>query len=479
MGGWNLIYNVHYEVASLIFTLCLAAYVGLQYNLKTERNKQFYIMVWIVIAATLFDVITAITNGNTDKVPLSVNTILNTIYFWIDGILAYQFVNYSATFIGFSEGRKKRTKVATTIAIVLYTVLLIINIFAEFIFSFRDNVYQHEKLYALIYIVPYSLFLTAWAIMLVGCFKKGFKEKVSAVLYILFSMTGMVLQLAFFPTVLLNLFTIALSTVIVLFFLESNDYVAMSKMLEENIEMNETTSLALETKNRFLMNISDNIATPIKEVIDRVETIASKDSEAELYKTEVEDIAELCVGILKKMDEAVEYTALEIDKVKLLEEKYKVQHLIDTSVMGISRTAREKGIEIDVQIVDVSEELIGDRARITQVLSKLLDNAVRYTNEGKITVRVLSSVVNSEEVILTISVEDTGIGIEPEQQEMMFKAFERGSQSRVLTGAGIGLGLAYAKNMTEHMGGKIGMYSKVGEGTLVYMEIPQKRERTR
>ena len=149
--------------------------------------------------------------------------------------------------------------------------------------------------------------------------------------------------------------------------------------------------------------------------------------------------------------------------------------MIDTALMSIKAGAREKGIDIDVQFIDVPDMLIGDRARITQVLNKILANAIEYTEEGCITIRVNSDNISSKEVWLVISVEDTGIGIEEEQQERIFQAFEKAGDRQIGTNSGLGLGLTFAKEVTERMGGKIGLYSKIGEGTLVYMELPQKR----
>lgn len=468
MGTINFIYNVNYEVASILFMLCLAAYVGLQYNLKTNRNKQFYIMVWIVIIASIFDVVTAITNGNTDKVPLWINLLLNSVYFWLDGILAYQFVNYAATFIGLKPSRSKRLRVLSQVLIFIYTLLLLVNSFTNIIFSFNDGVYQHEALYFLIYFVPYMLFVIAWIMVLIGSFKMGTREKLSSIIYVIFSMSGVVLQIVFFPTVLLTLFTISLASVIVLFFLESNDYVEMSKMLEQNIKMNEATGIALDTKNRFLQNINDNVASPIKRIIDHTEAIAKDIGETD----DIKAITEICVSVLTKMDDAVEYSALEISEMEIFHREYEVRKMVDTFIMRVRDKIEEKGLKVELQVMDVPETLWGDRTKITQIVHKILTNAVQYTDEGTITVRVLTSDINKDEVMLTISVEDTGCGIPKEKQDTIFYAFERAGEGAT---NGLGLGLTFAKLMTEHLGGNIGVYSEEGKGTLVYIEVPQRK----
>ena len=146
MGEWKLLYNVQYEVSSIIFMLCMAAYVGIQYNLKSDRNKQFYIMVWIIIFATFFDIITAFYVSNVDKIPLEINIMLNTLYFWLDGLLGYQFSCYSASFSGVSAKMTRIYKRIAFVGLIAYSLLLTVNAFTGLIFSFRDGVYQHESL---------------------------------------------------------------------------------------------------------------------------------------------------------------------------------------------------------------------------------------------------------------------------------------------------------------------------------------------
>lgn len=475
VGNWNLIYNIQYEVSSIIFMLCMAAYVGIQYNLKSDRNKQFYIMVWIIILATVFDIITAFSVSNVDKIPVEINIMLNTLYFWLDGLLVYQFSCYSASFSGVSAKMTRIYKRIAFVGLIAYTLLLTVNAFTGLIFSFRDGVYQHESLYYLIYIVPYSLFVVGWMIMLFASKRKSLADRISIFLYIGLCIMGLVLQVVFFPTILLTLFTISIATVIILFFLESDDYVEMSKTLAENIELNKTTTIALETKNRFLQNMNDNMSTPIKRIIDYIEVANCGDETVTVSREDLDMVTDLCVSVLRKMDDAIEYSSLEISQFEILENEYCVKNMIDTALMSIKAIARKKEIDIDVQYIDVPEKLIGDRARITQVLNKLLVNAVEYTEEGSITVRINSDRISSKEVWLVISVEDTGIGIEEQQQERIFQAFEKAGDRHIGTNSGLGLGLTFAKELTERMGGKIGLYSKIGEGTLVYMELPQKR----
>ena len=475
MGKWNLLYNVQYEVSSIIFMLCMAAYVGIQYNLKSDRNKQFYIMVWIIIFATFFDIITAFSVSNVDKIPLEINIMLNTLYFWLDGLLGYQFSCYSASFSGVSAKMTRIYKRVAFVGLIAYSLLLTVNAFTGLIFSFRDGVYQHESLYYLIYIVPYSLFVVGWMVMLFASKRKSFADRISIFIYIGLSLTGLILQVVFFPKILLTLFTISIATVVILFFLESDDYVEMSKTLEKNIELNKTTSIALETKNRFLQNLNDNMSTPIKRIIDYIESVNSGDETVTVSREALNSATDLCVSVLRKMDDAIEYSSLEISQFEILEQEYSVKNMIDTALMSIKAGAREKGIDIDVQFIDVPDMLIGDRARITQVLNKILANAIEYTEEGCITIRVNSDNISSKEVWLVISVEDTGLGIEEEQQERIFQAFEKAGDRQIGTNSGLGLGLTFAKEVTERMGGKIGLYSKIGEGTLVYMELPQKR----
>ena len=122
----------------------------------------------------------------------------------------------------------------------------------------------------------------------------------------------------------------------------------------------------------------------------------------------------------------------------------------------------------------IPDRLYGDEVRIRQVIFNLLTNAYKYTREGQVTLRVKHKLVNKIDVVLVISVEDTGIGISEENQNRLFDTFERIDEERNRNIEGTGLGLPITKDLVELMEGEIGVISTPGKGSLFYVEIPQR-----
>lgn len=243
----------------------------------------------------------------------------------------------------------------------------------------------------------------------------------------------------------------------------------MVDTLVEMKELNEKANEAMGLKNRFLNNISHNLAAPIKGVVDADERIKSATDDSDIIAC-TEEIQKLCASVLGHMDDILEYVDLDLDNLVIEEKKYNVYDMMDVCIKGLEDEAQKKGIAIVRQFSSIPQFLCGDRERIAQALRKLIKNAIEYTETGTITIRLQSREINKESRYLIISVEDTGIGIPENMHKHIFEVFEKGND----TNKGMGVGLSYAKRVVELMGGHVDMYSTEGKGSLFYIEVPQK-----
>lgn len=469
-------YNIYFETSAAFFMFFLAMYVRLQYNLNTKRNKSFYSLMLIVLLADILDVVTGITVSNVNIIPLWFNLAINSIYMFVDGHLGYQALSYSLKLEEEASDNYKESNFLNwfrNILLLVYIVLLLINLFTGFIFNFSNGEYQHGKAYILIFIVPYIYFVLSIIVMLKAVRKKPAGQRIAIILYGGVSMSGAILQIMVFPDVLLNIFTIVLGTVIILFFLESKEYSQMVKLLDEMQRVNETANKVVSEKNAFLASLTATISSPVKHIIDIGEEM-EKIAEQEQVLKYIENIKKTGIGLLSSMDDIVEYTKIELDQLEIHSRAYNPVEMVKCCLYGVEDIAKKNNNEIVEKYSKLlPQNLYGDRERFAQIVRKFLLNALKYTDNGTITVNVQWNEVNNEKGMLIVSVEDTGTGIEEDIQKHIFDPFEQGSIAERIVNEGMGMGLAFAKGVAEKMGGEVGVYSKKGEGALFYVEIPQ------
>lgn len=465
----KLNYNIYFEVASVFFLISLTLYLQLQYNMNTKRNREFQKLTFLVLVAVVLDIVTAITNSNGDVVPYRFNMFANTLYFFSVGLLGIQFFYYAIQlkcdikYINVLEGFVWSVFSG-------FVILLIANLACGCVFDFVDGVYVHNTLYYAVYVAPFLLFALSAVMMIFISRSYDTGQKIAVYLYIVVSVSGLVIQAFIFPEVLLGLFTIAVGINIILFFLESEEYRELNDVLYKMKSMNYTANEVIDTKNRFLNNIGQNIAMPLKEIIECDEQLKEMSDNPEMKKN-IEQIARLAVNILGKMDDIIEYTDLELDRMVFEEKQYNVNNMLDACLMTIEKQAEEKHIIIERCYKRGPACLKGDREIITRALRKILVNAIEYMDDGAITIRTQYRELSKDTMLLTISVEDTGDGINEKYQEQIFDIFEKRNDNST----GMGIGLSYVKRVVELMGGSVGMYSTEGVGSLFYMEVPQKK----
>ncbi|MFM7275021.1 MAG: ATP-binding protein, partial [Gammaproteobacteria bacterium] len=147
------------------------------------------------------------------------------------------------------------------------------------------------------------------------------------------------------------------------------------------------------------------------------------------------------------------------------------------SVMGRLRPlATKKGLGFSCSSdEDVPPDLVGDGKSIERALSLYVDNALKFTSAGRIELKVRHAPEGGEGLWLRFIVEDTGIGIEPEQQAALFRPFQQGDMSLTRRFGGLGIGLALVRQLVERMGGRVGVESRNGEGSRFWFDVPLER----
>lgn len=257
----------------------------------------------------------------------------------------------------------------------------------------------------------------------------------------------------------------------------------------ELIEEKARAESANNAKSDFLANMSHEIRTPINAVLGMNEMIIREDNKA-MGLTESEpmvvqealenisvyagDVKKAGHNLLAIVNDILDFSKIEAGRMDLIIAPYQLSSLLnDINNMTLFK-AQDKGLEFTVEVdPQIPDELEGDEVRIRQIFTNLLNNAVKYTDKGSVSLKVRFKKQEEGKILLTIIVWDTGIGIKDEDKGMLFKRFERLEMERNSTLEGTGLGLPITRHLIELMGGKIDVESEYGKGSIFTVTIPQ------
>ena len=245
------------------------------------------------------------------------------------------------------------------------------------------------------------------------------------------------------------------------------DLTKEKNMLEEVVRAN-------EAKSQFLANMSHEIRTPINGILG-MDSVLLKECHDENLREYAKNIQSAGQSLLSIINDILDISKIESGKMEILTIRYQLFSVLNDCYNLTKIKLQNKPVSFIMQINEkLPSWLYGDEVRIRQIINNFLSNAVKYTKEGNITFELDFEEKTDEQILLVITVRDTGIGIKEEDLGKLFESFTRIEEKRNRNIEGTGLGLNLTKNLVNLMGGEVFAESTYGKGSCFTAKIPQK-----
>ena len=255
----------------------------------------------------------------------------------------------------------------------------------------------------------------------------------------------------------------------------ARDITELKKGAQELQKAKDDAEHSLKIKEQFLANMSHEIRTPMNGIIGMIDVLNDTPLEKD-QKDYVKTIRKSSETLLTILNDILDLSKIEAGKMDLVYKPLDLKDTLDNLVALFTQKAREKNNTLGYTISDETPQYIeGDQVRLLQILSNLTSNAIKFTKNGQILIKISNQPIDNEQYIIRFEVTDTGTGISKENQIKLFHSFQQLDISTKKAVGGTGLGLVISKELCKKMGGEIGLVSEEGKGSNFWFSITAKK----
>jgi PAS domain S-box-containing protein len=243
-----------------------------------------------------------------------------------------------------------------------------------------------------------------------------------------------------------------------------HDVTERKRAEEALVQAKETALESARLKSEFLANVSHEIRTPVQSIKGFTELALDTPLTPE-QREYLEVVQSSTLILLRLLNDVLDFSRMERGQLRMEALPFDLRDLLAATVKAFAPDAQRKGVEVSAGVApEVPADLVGDAARLGQVVTNLVGNAVKFTERGEVSLRAEMESAGEGEAVLHFSVADTGIGIPPDKHQAIFEAFVQADGSTTRRFGGTGLGLAITRKLVEAMAGRIWVESEAGRG---------------
>ena len=465
--------NNAFTISGLFPSILITIVYFSKERLKSVENKLYSILLISNIVELSLAVLSYITIHNMNTIPIINNivskSLIVSMLVWI-----YSFTLYVLSIsipIDYNKEQTKKIIRYVTIFVILLSGTLV-YILPLYYYSENLIAYSYGPSANVTFVVAFVCII-GWIISFFLGIKRITKKKLIPIVIILLLGAVSIPIQKMNPQMLLLSFLLSFVTILMYFTIENPDI----KLLKQTEIAKDEAEKANRAKSDFLSSMSHEIRTPLNAIVGLSEDNLNYEKQIPHEVAEnSRDIMNASQTLLEIVGNILDFNKIEANKMELVETPYNLTEEVESMVRVTATRIGDKDIKLNLDISqDMPYELIGDKAKVKEVINNLLTNAIKYTEKGVInlSIKCINDTYRNE-TTLYIVCQDTGRGIKAENISKLFNKFERLDVERNTTTEGTGLGLAITKHMVEMMGGTINVQSQFGEGSIFMIQLTQK-----